>query len=162
MMIPRILTIGVYGFTSERFVEALEAEGVDLLCDVRQRRGVRGSHYAFANSAQLQELLRQHGIRYRHCKELAPTDEMRELQRKEDARLGIRQSDRDKLGDAFVAAYEDQCLRLFDPTEFLASLGDGTRAIAFMCVEGNPKACHRYLIAQYFERLGADVKHILP
>ena len=38
-----IATIGVYGFTAERFVAALRAAGVTLVLDVRQRRGVRDS-----------------------------------------------------------------------------------------------------------------------
>jgi hypothetical protein len=39
----RVVTIGVYGFTVDRFLTALREAGVDALLDVRQRRGVRGS-----------------------------------------------------------------------------------------------------------------------
>lgn len=48
------MTIGVYGFTLETFLVALDRMGVGLLLDVRQRRGVRGSEYAWANSQRLQ------------------------------------------------------------------------------------------------------------
>lgn len=40
-----VATIGVYGFTEERFFGELTEAGVDLLCDVRRRRGLRGSTY---------------------------------------------------------------------------------------------------------------------
>lgn len=45
-MMGRLVTVGVYGFTAERFLTALEQAKVDVLLDVRQRRGVRGSEYA--------------------------------------------------------------------------------------------------------------------
>ena len=38
-----LLTIGVYGFDPGGFFGALSAAGVDTFCDVRSRRGVRGS-----------------------------------------------------------------------------------------------------------------------
>lgn len=38
-------TIGVYGFDRDSFLAALAATRIDLLLDVRQRRGVRGSEY---------------------------------------------------------------------------------------------------------------------
>ncbi len=54
MLKPRIVTIGVYGFEEEEFFAALANARVDLFCDVRRRRGVRGARYAFANSQRLQ------------------------------------------------------------------------------------------------------------
>lgn len=77
-------------------------------------------------------------------------------------RTGVHKSSRHKLGEAFVKAYEAQCLQRFSPIEFLASLGEGINTVAFMCVERNPEACHRYLIAERFKGIGAEVKHILP
>jgi len=58
----RVVTIGVYGFTVDRFLTALREAGVDALLDVRQRRGVRGSDYAWANSQRLQGALAGAGI----------------------------------------------------------------------------------------------------
>ena len=54
---PRILTIGVYGYSEEAFFQALQVAGVDAFCDIRSRRGVRGATYAFANSKRLQARL---------------------------------------------------------------------------------------------------------
>jgi hypothetical protein len=42
-MAPRIVTIGVYGWVEEDFFRALVDVRVDLFCDLRARRGVRGS-----------------------------------------------------------------------------------------------------------------------
>ena len=49
-----ITTVGVYGWTLERWLAALRDAGVALVADVRQRRGVRGSEYAWANATRLQ------------------------------------------------------------------------------------------------------------
>ena len=83
-----VATVGVYGFTGETFLAALREVGVRLLIDVRQRRGVRGSDYAWVNSQRLQAALAEAGIEYRHLKELAPTTELRHLQYAADARAG--------------------------------------------------------------------------
>ena len=77
---PVVATIGVYGFTARTFLDRLGEADVGLVLDVRQRRGVRGSEYAWANSARLQAVLAEAEIDYRHHKELAPTTELRELQ----------------------------------------------------------------------------------
>src|SRR5919206_134793 len=53
----RVATIGVYGFSGSTFLAALRDADVVLLIDVRQRRGVRGSEYAWANSRRLQAAL---------------------------------------------------------------------------------------------------------
>ena len=83
-----MVTIGVYGWDLTSFVQALAAADVRLLIDVRQRRGVRGREYAWANSARLQTALADAGVAYEHHKELAPTTELRHVQYAEDARRG--------------------------------------------------------------------------
>ena len=49
MTLERVVTIGAYGFSADRFFAALREAGVDTFLDIRQRRGVRGAEYAFAN-----------------------------------------------------------------------------------------------------------------
>ena len=83
-----VATIGVYGASLATFLAALANADVKLLLDVRQRRGVRGREYAWANAVRLQAALRDASIEYRHHLELAPTKELRELQYREDDRLG--------------------------------------------------------------------------
>ncbi len=79
-MIAKLVTIGVYGWGADDFFRALQAAGVDTFCDVRWRRGVRGSDYAFANSQRLQDRLAEMGIRYLHRRDLAPSPEVRAAQ----------------------------------------------------------------------------------
>lgn len=100
----RIATIGVYGFTAGAFLEKLAGAGVRLLLDLRQRRGVRGPDYAWANSAQLQRALAAADVGYRHVKELAPTTELRRLQYGEDDRLGVGKRNRIALAPEYPSA----------------------------------------------------------
>lgn len=62
MSLQRVATIGVYGFDADSFFAALVANGVDLFCDLRARRGVRGRECAFANARRL-EAMRKEGFR---------------------------------------------------------------------------------------------------
>src|SRR5919198_6169486 len=97
----RMVTIGVYGFDGESFLQRLQRADVRLLLDVRQRRGVRGPEYAWANSRRLQAALADAGIAYEHHPELAPTTELRDILRAEDARSGISQRSRSELAPEF-------------------------------------------------------------
>ena len=97
-MSPRVATIGVYGFTAERFLAALRDAGVGQVLDVRQRRGVRGAEYAWANSKRLQAALADAAIGYEHLPQLAPTTELRQLQYAEDARRGEGKRSRSGAG----------------------------------------------------------------
>src|SRR4029079_2390580 len=72
MAVERVVTIGAYGFTAERFFAALREAGVDTFLDIRQRRGVRGAEYAFANHGRLTASLEGMGIRYLHERGWAP------------------------------------------------------------------------------------------
>jgi uncharacterized protein (DUF488 family) len=159
---PRIATIGVYRFSGESFVETLDEAGVTVLVDVRQRRGVRGAEYAWANAQRLQRRLRDAGIRYVHHPELAPTTELRELQYEQDARERVGKRDRERLSDAYAERYVAEIL---DPTPLQPLLDDlpvhGRGAL--MCVEADAAACHRSLIAQRLaERHGFEVEHLIP
>jgi uncharacterized protein (DUF488 family) len=158
----RLATIGVYGFTADTFLAALEAAGVRLVLDVRQRRGVRGSQYAWANSLRLQAALEGAGIAYRHHRELAPTTELRHLQYREDALQGVGKRSRVELAPEYVERYTREILDRVDLGAIVASLPEDG-ASALLCVERDPEACHRSLIAQ---RIAADhgvrVSHLRP
>jgi uncharacterized protein (DUF488 family) len=158
-----VVTIGVYGFSESAFFDALREARVEAFCDIRARRGVRGSAYAFANSARLQQRLQVLGIPYIHLPSLAPSSATRALQSKEDAIRGDRKRTRAGLAAAYVRAYEDECLSCFDSAQFVRNLGPGVRAVALFCVEGEPAACHRSLVAQRLARdLGVPVRHLRP
>ena len=157
-----LTTIGVYGFTVDRFLEALRGANVRILLDVRQRRGVRGPEYSWANATRLQAALGAAGIDYRHHKELAPTTEMRQLQYREDDRLGVGKRSRSELAPAYVERYTKEILDHADLAPIVAEL-PREGAGALFCVEADPEACHRSLIAaRLAEVYGATVMHIRP
>ncbi|HET9999275.1 MAG TPA: DUF488 domain-containing protein [Ktedonobacteraceae bacterium] len=160
-MSPKIVTIGVYGFDEQGFFKALLDAKIDIFCDIRLRRGMRGSIYAFANSTYLQRRLGESGIRYLHIKELAPNQAIREQQQQEDKKLGIAKRTRKELGQAFIQAYERECLASFDSGEFIKQVGQDAKVIGLFCVEREPEACHRSLAAQKLARdLDMPVDHI--
>ena len=159
---PRVITIGVYEFDLPSFLAALRAHDVGLLVDVRQRRGVRGARYAWANSRWLQQALAEEGIAYRHHRELAPTTELRQLQYDADARNRVGKRSRVLLDPEYVEGYVREVLDRTDLDALLAELpADG--ATALLCVEADPEACHRSLIAERLtERHGLPVGHVRP
>lgn len=159
---PRIATIGVYCFTRETFIETLRDADVRLLVDVRQRRGVRGSQFAWANSRRMQASLAAAGIAYVHHKELAPTTELRQLQYREDDRLGVGKRSRQLLAPEYVERYTHEILGQVDLDGLLAELPDEGPA-ALLCVECDAAACHRSLIAaRLASEYGFRVTDLVP
>jgi uncharacterized protein (DUF488 family) len=154
--VPAVVTIGVYGWTAETFLRALRDAAVERVLDVRQRRGVRGSEYAWANAKRLEAALAGAGFAYEHRLDLAPTTELRQAQYREDDRAGVGKRSRTELADEYRRGYTAQILDHAD----LGTIPDGA---ALLCVERDPEACHRSLIA---ERLasshGVDVLHLTP
>jgi uncharacterized protein (DUF488 family) len=135
---------------------------VRLLLDIRQRRGVRGAEYAWANAKRLQAALEEAGIDYEHLPSLAPTTELRQLQYAEDDRQGVGKRSRSELAPAYVGRYTSEILDKADLASIAASL-PSEGAVALFCVERDPEACHRSLVAS---RLAADygvtVDHLRP
>ena len=160
---PQIITIGVYGFTETAFFQSLVNAKVDTFCDIRMRRGIRGAVYSFVNSKYLQTRLNQLGIKYIHLKELAPSQETRDRQKQADKKSGEGKRTRTVLSQDFIQLYKTQCLNEFKANEFLEKLGGGANCIALFCVEKEPSACHRSLVAKQLEyELGLKVNHIMP
>ncbi len=158
----RLVTVGAYGFTERSFFDALGGAGVDVFCDLRQRRGMRGRAYSFANSAALQSRLSERGIRYVYLKELAPTKEVRRAQKEADARVGQTKSQRAALAPEFVEAYERVVLSQTASSEVLTHIGNAN-VVALFCVERPPNACHRSLVARWLAGItGAEVVDLLP
>jgi len=156
-----IATIGVYGFDSAGFLAALAAAEVELLLDVRQRRGVRGSEYAWANAGRLQSALAEAGIGYTRLKELAPTTAMREAQYREDDRRGEGKRSRTELSDEYVSLYTEGVLDRVDLGPVVKWIGPSHAAL--LCVERDPEACHRSLIAARLQRdWGFSVRDLRP
>jgi uncharacterized protein (DUF488 family) len=139
----------------------LREAGVDLLLDVRQRRGVRGARYAWANAARLEASLREAGIGYQHLPELAPTTAMREAQYEADAQKGEGKRDRTVLSSAYVELYTEQVLDPADLDPLVRFVGRSSAAL--FCVERDAAACHRSLIAARLARdTGARIVNLRP
>jgi len=160
---PQFLTIGVYGFGESEFFQALVDNKIDCFCDIRFRRGLRGSKYKFANASYLIDKLTELNISYYHCKDLAPSPEIRRRQHEQDLRDDTTKRLREKLSPAFVELYKRHYLQGFDSTAFLRTLKPYPEKVVMFCVEKFPEACHRSLVAGKLEAdLGIEVKNIMP
>jgi uncharacterized protein (DUF488 family) len=160
--VPTIATIGVYEFDATTFVRALDGAGVIQVVDIRQRRGVRGPQYAWANARRLQALLAKARIGYEYHPELAPDTELRHLQYREDDRQGVGKRSRVRLAPEYIRTYTEEILDLV-PLEPLVDRLPVHGIGALMCVEATAQACHRSLVAQRLaERFGFEVINLEP
>jgi hypothetical protein len=158
-----VVTIGVYGWDEPGFFQALQQAGVDTFCDIRWRRGVRGREYAFVNSVRLQRRLAELQIRYVQLRELAPKPTLRQLQAKADQAQGVAKRQRTSLGEVFIEGFHKENLANFDAQTFLGQLGGDARIVALFCVEREPGACHRSLVAERLRHdLEIKITHLLP
>ncbi|MSP12084.1 MAG: DUF488 domain-containing protein [Chloroflexi bacterium] len=159
----KLITIGVYGFDEASFFQALQKAGVDTFVDLRRRRSVRGAAYAFANAVRLQARLAQAGIPYQHWLNLAPSQATRTVQNQADRAGKTAKRQRSYLDQAFAAAYVAECLAPADAAQVAAQLPADARVVALFCVEKDPAACHRSLVADWLhQKLGWEVNHIVP
>jgi uncharacterized protein (DUF488 family) len=147
------ITFGVYGQSEAQFFQGLRQSGIDLFVDLRARRGMRGSEYAFVNSKRLQERLATMGIAYAHASDLAPTPEIREAQKTADEKAGQAKRTRSELGPIFVQRFRSEVISRADWNAFDRLLGDH-RVVGLFCVEALPQACHRSLVASYLQERG--------
>lgn len=142
-------TIGVYNSTEKEFFDKLIENNIDTFCDIRQRRGVRGAKYSFVNSNRLQQKLNDLEIKYGYLPDLAPTTEIRELQKEIDEKKGELKRERQELGKVFIIEYKNKILKNFDFEKFFESLDQiGSSRIALFCVEEHVDACHRSIVAE--------------
>ncbi len=140
-------TIGVYNSTEKEFFDKLTKNNIDTFCDIRQRRGVRGAKYSFVNSNRLQQKLNELEIKYGYVPELAPTSDIRGLQKEIDIEKGELKRERHELGKVFVIEYKNKILKNFDFETFIEKLEQvGANRVAFFCVEEFPEACHRSIV----------------
>lgn len=154
-------TIGVYNSKEDDFFRKLTENNIDVFCDIRQRRGVRGSEYSFVNSVRLQQKLAAHGISYIYVRDLAPTSEIRNLQKEADAKLGELKRSRNQIGKVFSIAYKNQILNNFDFDGLISMLENkGAKRIVFFCVEEKPEACHRSIVAEKLMRYGYKITNL--
>lgn len=101
-------------------------------------------------------------IAYEHHPELAPTTELRRLQYAEDDRQGVGKRSRRELAAEYTRRYTAEVLDRTDLTPIVSALPRGGTA-ALLCVERDPEACHRSLIAQRLtEQHRVTTEHLRP
>ncbi|MCK5342470.1 MAG: DUF488 domain-containing protein [Candidatus Heimdallarchaeota archaeon] len=155
-------TIGVYGYSEEQFFQCLKEACVDTFLDLRNRRGMRGSQYAYANSLRLQERIKSMGIFYLHVKALAPPPEIRSIQREVDQVNHTQKRQRTTMSWKFIDTYKKQVLNRFDFEALFEQLPEDSKNIALFCVEREPSACHRSIVAKRLSDVyGAHVEDII-
>jgi hypothetical protein len=126
-----MVTIGVYGFHGESFLQRLRQADARLLIDVRQRRGVRGSEYAWANSLRLQAALARAQIAYEHHPRLAPTTHLPPAPVRRRRRTRGRQTHAPRVAAEYTCGYTDEILDRADLTPIVTALQKiGTAALS--------------------------------
>ncbi len=154
-------TIGVYNQTEELFFEKLASNNIDVFCDIRQRRGVRGAKYKFVNSILLQEKLNKLKINYLYIKKLAPTVDIRSIQKKIDEIAFESKRSRNVLGDAFVQKYKEIVINNYNFDLFIDELeANNAKKVVLFCVEENPNACHRSIVSEELRKKGYEIRDL--
>lgn len=151
-------TVGVYGSSESDFFNKITSNNIDTFCDIRRRRAVRGSQYSFVNSKRLQDKLKQLNINYIYEIGLAPTNEIRDLQKKADEQNKIQKRQREELGFVFKNEYTNRIIANFDFHSFVENLKKtGANKVILFCVEKAPNACHRSLVTNRLQELYPDI-----
>jgi len=159
MSLPVIYTIGVFGSSEKEYFQKLTDNKIDTFYDIRQRRAVRGAEYAFVNSQRLQDKLAELKINYIHELRLAPTDAVRNVQKKADAKQKVAYRKREELSNEFKDAYTKEILAKFDLKEFVDDLAEAkAKKVVLFCVEGTATACHRSLVTDKIKKLFPSIK----
>ncbi len=143
-----LYTIGYQGASLAAFIETLKSSGVRTLVDTRYQPFSMRPEF---RQRALAEALEKSGIAYRHLKPLGNPPESRDA-----AKAG----DEARYRELFQA-YLDRPPARAAMDEVIALCGRG--AVALMCLERNPKDCHRSMVAGRIADLaGLAVAHLHP
>jgi len=155
-------TTGVYGLSSDEFFERILSNQIDTFVDIRRRRAVRGSKFAFVNSQRLQDKLKEIGVNYIHVLDLAPTNEIREAQKEADKKAKVKKRERDELGEEFKNLYREEILEKYDLENLFSNLNSlNSKNVVLFCVEKEPCACHRSLVTDKINaKYQIPIKHL--
>ncbi len=142
-----LCTIGFSGRTAQSFFEALAANEVRTVLDIRLRPS--GQLAGFAKQQDLPYFLDRlaNGCAYRHLLELAPTDEMLNAYRQSKDWDAYMLSFRALLGERGIPA-------ALDPAQFDHG--------CLLCSEPTADRCHRGVVASVLEEAwpGLEVRHL--
>ena len=143
-----IFTIGHSTLPIEKFLEMLEAHGIQQLVDVRTiPKSRRNPQFG---QDQLPVLLRQQGIRYLHLAGLGGLWHAR----KDSINTGWKNASFRGYADYMqTPAFAENLTKLIEVA--------GAGPTAIMCAEAVPWRCHRSLIADALAAREIEVEHIL-
>ena len=145
---PPIATIGYQGAKLANFLDALAAAKVDLVIDVRE---IAFSHRREFMKSALASALERAGIGYRHMKALGTPKPGRDAAKAGD-RAGFRRHLLKQLGSSEGKAALVEA----------AALAKQSR-VCLLCMEHDPKICHRSEVARRLARAtGAAIHHLDP
>lgn len=140
-----VYTIGYEGTDIHRFVETLQAVGVEAIADVRALPLSRKK--GFSKNA-LKDQLNQAGIDYISVKELGDPKPGRDA-----AKAGNY-----KLFKKIYSAHVDQD-ESKSALEKLISIADSIK-ICLLCFERDPKTCHRQIVGERMAPFGYEMFHL--
>lgn len=142
-----LCTIGFTGRTAQSFFEAIAANGVRTVIDIRLRPS--GQLAGFAKQQDLPYFLDRlsDGCGYRHVPDLAPTDEILKA---------YRQS---KDWEAYAAAFRSLLDERNIPLSLTPSDFDGG---CLLCSEPTADRCHRGIVASILADAwpGTEIRHL--
>ena len=142
-------TIGYGKATVASFLEALTSAGVDLVVDVRALANSRRPGFA-KNS--LAANLAGVGIDYMHLRGLGTPAE---------GRAAARAGKHDHLRSVYASHLRDPVARA--DLDVLAGLVRQGRRVCLLCLEEDPRHCHRSLVAEALgELIPIEVEHLHP
>ena len=136
-------TIGYERLLPLALVTELKAAGVQRLIDVRFRPQ---SRRAGMSKTRLGELLADHGIAYEHRRALGTPPDIRWFYKHGQVAIGAA---------AFRAHVEAECSGALDA--LAAELTAGPRT-TLMCLEADPRDCHRRIVAEQLQLRLPDLR----
>ena len=146
---PTIATIGYEGATPRTLVAALQDAGVDVLVDVRAVASSRRPGFA---KTRLAAALSEGGIEYLH---------LRRLGTPADGRAAARAGRHDELRRIFLAHLATDEAQ--EELHLLADLVRAGRRACLLCLEADPRHCHRSMVAEALVALvPASIDHLAP
>ena len=125
-------TVGYAGLDIDQFLEILEAAAVRTVIDVR-RTPVSPRKPSFSRE-NLNSALDGRGINYMHCGDLGVPRHVREQAEQIGSRTEI------------WSWYKADVLEIWKGRRLKDLIDGQEQPIAFLCVEANPKLCHRHLL----------------
>jgi uncharacterized protein (DUF488 family) len=148
-MIAQIWTIGHSTREIDKFISALEANGIKLIADVRLLPGSK--RYPQFNRESLAKSLSEHGIGYEHFPELGgrrkPKPDSRNTAWRNEAFRG------------YADHMETEGFR--EGVNRLVDLANKFGPSSLMCAEAAWWRCHRALISDFLKARGIEGTHII-